>query len=93
MALHINVNGREIKSPLGKFLFALGVLLLTAIIVTVVVFVLLPLIGFAISLSVGFVAVVVVAVFVGLALLALGAVLAAVIWGPLELVFGRRRQK
>ena len=93
MTMHIVLNGREVSSPTAKFGISFAVILVASLVTAAVVFVLLPLIGIAVTLSVGLVAIMVVAAMTGLIALVLGSLLYAALVGPVELFIERMRQR
>lgn len=91
MATHIFLNGKEITNPAAKFGIAFTAILFNALVMAVVVFVILPFIGIVVTVSVGFVAIVVVAFLVGFMVLVLGAALFGWLFGPVEFRIDRLR--
>lgn len=53
MPLHVIWNGKEVKNPLLKYSIAIGPIAVAATVTALVVFVLLPLIGVVVSLTIG----------------------------------------
>jgi membrane protein implicated in regulation of membrane protease activity len=94
MATRIIINDREVTNPYIKGLLILGSILVAALVATLVIFVLLPIIGIAVTVSVGFIVVLIIATLLSAATLALVTVLAAWLFGAAEFRFDRsRRQK
>jgi len=89
MATRIIINDKEVTNPYIKGLLILGAILVVAVVAAVVIFVLLPIIGIAVTVSVGFIAVLLVAALVSAATLALVAVLVAWMFGAAEFRFER----
>ena len=54
MPTQLIINGREIRNPLVKYLILFGALFVSAVVTLVVLFFILPLIGIAATLSIGF---------------------------------------
>lgn len=94
MTTRVVINGKEITNPIAKAALAFGLILIAALISVVVVFVLLPLAGIVITLSIGFVAVFIAAIIAGIAVLVLSSVVFGRIFGPtdfrIEKTFRRR---
>ena len=65
MTTRVIINGREIKNPIIKAVLAFGFILIASLISLVVIFVLLPVAGIVITLSVGFVVVFIAAIIAG----------------------------
>lgn len=80
----IIVNGQEVTDPYIKALLLVGAIIVAAVTAAAVIFILLPIIGIAVTLSVGFIAVFVVAVIASAATLALITVIAAWLFGAGE---------
>jgi len=93
MTTHIIVNGREITNPFARALLAIGAIITAGIIAAFLVFVLLPLIGIAVSLSIGFVLIIIAAMFVAAAVMALGTYLFGWLFGPAELRIDKQRKE
>lgn len=91
MGVHVIINGREIDSPAQKYGLVAAAVLGAAVITVAVLFLVLPLVGISIAATLGFAVVVAVAVLAGLFALGLGALLIALVLGPLELLVKRTR--
>lgn len=85
MTTQVVINGKEVTNPIAKATFVFGAILIAALITAVVVFVLLPIIGIAVTLSAGLVAISIVAIIAGIATLITGVALFAWFFGPAEL--------
>lgn len=88
MATRIVINDKEITNPYIKALLILGAILVAALVAVIVIFVLLPIIGIAVTLSMGLIAVFIIATLVSAATLALIMVIAAWLFGAAEFRFG-----
>lgn len=84
MTTHIVINGKEITNPIAKAALVVGAILIAALITVVIVFVLLPVVGIAITLTIGFVAVFFVAILAGIATLLLSTAVFGWMFGPTE---------
>lgn len=93
MTMHIVLNGKEVTSPTAKFGLSFVAAMGAALVTVVVVFILLPLIGVAVTLSVGLVAIVVVASIAGVATLVLGSLLYAALIGPVEFLVEKMQRR
>ena len=93
MVTQIRVNGREVKNPFLKAFLLFGAIITLALVTIVVIFVLLPIIGVAVTLSAGFVMVFVVAIFIGIAVLAFITAMLGMLFGALEFRFERPRRR
>jgi len=93
MALRIVVNGKEITNPAVKGFLIFGAITIAAIVTALVIFVLLPIIGFAVTLSVGFILICIAATIVGIMSLAFGAVVLGLIFGVMEFQLENSRKR
>ena len=84
MNTRIIINGKEVRSPSAKALLILGAIIVAALVLAIVIFVLFPIIGIAVSLSIGFIAIFIVAAIVSVATLALLTVIIAWLFGAAE---------
>jgi len=84
MKTHIIINGKEVTSPFIKALLILGAILVASLVMAVVIFVLLPLIGVVVTLSVGFVVIFLVATIASVATLAFVTFISAWLFGAAE---------
>lgn len=92
MTTHIIINGREITNPLARGLFAAVAIIVAALVSGFVVFVLLPLIGIAVSLSIGFVLTFIVVMLFVSAVMAVGIYLYSLIVGPVSVRIDKHRK-
>lgn len=93
MSMRIVLNGREVMSPAAKFGLSFAAVLGAAVMTALVVFVLLPLIGIAVTLSVSLFVIILVATVAGIVSLLLGSLLFAWLVGPVEFFVERMRQR
>jgi hypothetical protein len=84
MNTRIIINGKEVTSPSVKALLILGAIIVAALVLAIVIFVLFPIIGVAVSLSIGFIVIFIVAAIVSVATLALLTVIIAWLFGAAE---------
>lgn len=84
MATRIIINGNEITNPLSRALLILGIVLITALVTAAVIFILLPIIGIAVSLSIGFVLIFIAAAIVSGVALALTTLISSWLFGTSE---------
>jgi cation transporter-like permease len=87
MATRILINGKEVTNPFLKTILILGAIVLTALVTSVIIFILLPIIGVAVTLSVGFVIIFIVASVISVVALGLAVVLFAWLFGIAEFRF------
>jgi uncharacterized membrane protein len=66
MTTHIIINGKEITNPFVKFLLMLGAVIFSSAVVLTLLLLVLPLAGFVISVSLGLVVSVLIAVFISI---------------------------
>ena len=84
MTTRIIINGKEITNPLSRALLILSAILITALVSAIVIFILLPIIGIAVTLSVGFILIFVAAAIVSMVALALMTVISSRYFGTTE---------
>lgn len=84
MTTRIVINGKEVTNPVAKAGLILGLVLIASLISVVVVFVLLPVAGIVITLSLGFVVVFIAAIIAGFATLVLTTAVFGRIFGTRE---------
>jgi len=84
MTTRIIINEKEVTNPLVKGLFIFGAVIISALVTAIVIFVLLPIIGVAVTLSVSFILIFFVAIIISVSTLALVAVISAWIFGAAE---------
>ena len=93
MTTQVVINGKEVTNPFAKAALAFGAILISALVTAVIVFVLLPIIGVAVTLSGGFVAIFIVATIMGIATLMFGAALFGWLFGPTEFRVEKTRKR
>lgn len=93
MATQIRINGKEVTNPFVKAFLIFGAIITMALVTTVVIFVLLPIIGVAVTLSAWFVVIFVVAIFVGVATLAFVTAMLGMLFGAMEFRIEKSRKK
>jgi hypothetical protein len=93
MIFRIVINGHEVTNPLVKFLFTLGAILVTGLVIAAVVFILLPLVGITVVASVTFVLVVIAGTIIAAFVLALFGILYSIVKGSLHLTVEQRHRK
>ena len=93
MATKIIINGKEITNPFAKALLIFGAIVVAAMVTAVVIFVLLPIIGVAVTLSVGFIVIFIVATIVSVATLALVTIISAWLFGAAEFRIERSHKR
>lgn len=93
MTIRIVVNGNEITNPFVKAFLVFGAVIATAIITAFAIFVLFPLIGVAVTLSVGFIVICIIATIAGIAMLAFGSAALGLLFGVMEFRLEHSRKK
>jgi len=91
MAAHIVINGREVTNPLAKAAIGTGVVLFSGLIAAAVIFIVLPLAGIVVTLSIGLVGVVLVALGVGIPILLLGGTILGALLTPFTVLKERKK--
>lgn len=92
MATKILVNGKEVTNPFVKAFLVLGAIITVAIVAAVVIFILLPIIGVAVTLSAWVIAIFIAAIVVGITSLAFVTALLAMLFGAMEFHFEKSRR-
>lgn len=93
MATKILINGKEVTNPYVKAFLVIGAIITMALVTTVVIFVLLPIIGVAVTLSAGFVVIFIVAIFLGIATLAFVTAMLGMLFGAMEFRIEKSRKR
>ncbi len=93
MTTRIIINGKEVTNPFTKALLILGAIIFAALVAALVIFVLLPIIGVAVTLSVGFLAIFIVAIMVSVVALVLVTVISSWMFGSTEFRIERLHRK
>ena len=81
MTTRIVINGKEITHPVAKAGLMFGFSLVASLFSAIIIFVLLPLVGIAITLSIGFFVVFIVAIITGIIILVLSMTVFSWIFG------------
>ena len=84
MKTQIIINGKQISNPFIRFLLILGAIITAALVTAVVIFILLPLIGVAVTLSVGFIVICVIAIMASVVALILVTIISSWLFGSAE---------
>lgn len=92
MTTQVVINGKEITNPAAKISLAFGAILIASLIIALIVFVLLPLIGITVTLSVGFVAIFTIATLIGMTILLFGTLIFGWLFGPTKLRIEKHRK-
>ena len=93
MNTQIIINGKQVSNPFIRFLLILAAIITAALVTAVVIVILLPLIGVAVTLSVGFIAIFVVATMVSVVFLVLLTVISSWLFGSTEFRIVRIHRK
>jgi len=84
MNTRIIINGKEISNPFVRGLLILGGIIVAALVTAAVIFILLPIIGIAVTLSIGFIAIFFVAIMASVAALVLVTIVFSWLFGSTE---------
>ena len=93
MATRIIINGKEVTNPYVKAVFILGAIVVTALVTALVIFVLLPIIGVAVTLSIGFIVIFIFASVLGVVTLGIVWALFAWLFGTAEFRFEKTHKR
>jgi len=84
MTIQIVINGKEVTNPFTKAFLVFGAIIIAALGTALVIFVLLPIIGIAVTLSAGFIVICIVATIVCITTLAFGTTILGLLFGSTE---------
>ena len=93
MNTRIIINGREISNPFIRLLLILGAIVFAALVAAVVIFILLPVIGIAVTLSFGFIVIFVIGIMASVAALVLVTMISSWLFGSTEFRIVRIHRK
>jgi len=93
MATRIIINDREVTNPVVKGLLIFGTIIMAALVMAIVIFVLLPIIGVAVTLTASFIFIFIAATLASVATLALFAVISAWLFGAAEFRIGKSHDR
>jgi hypothetical protein len=92
MATRIVINGKEVDNPIAKAALGMLAVIFFGAFAAVVVFLILPLLGIAVTLAVGLLAVLLVALGVGIPMFIVGGAVLGAILTPLAAVSEKRQR-
>ena len=84
MNTRIIINGKEITNPLTRGFLIFGAIIFAALVAAVVIFILLPVIGIAVTLSFGFIMIFVIAILASVVSLTLATIVSSWFFGSTE---------
>lgn len=90
MMTRIIINGKEVTNPLARFVFISSGIIVISVVMAIAVFILLPVLGIAVTLSAGFIVVLIVSTLFSAIALAIIVSLIAWIFGAAEFRFERK---
>ena len=93
MNTRIIINGREVSNPFVRMLLILGAIVFAALVTAFVIFILLPIIGVAVTLSVGFIVIFIIAMMASVAALVLVTIISSWLFGSTEFRIERIHRK
>ncbi len=93
MNTRIIINGNEVNNPLTKILLILGTIIIATLVTAVVIFILLPIIGVAVTLSIGFIVIFFIATIASVAALVLVTIISSWLFGSTEFRIVRIHRK
>ena len=93
MKTRIIINGKEVTNTLTRFLLIQGAIVIAALVADVVIFILFPLSGIAVTLSIVFLAIFIVAIMGSVAALILLTVISSWLFGSTEFRIERFNRK
>ncbi|NOQ70138.1 MAG: hypothetical protein GQ573_08530 [Gammaproteobacteria bacterium] len=93
MTTRIIINGKEVTNPFARVLLIFGAIIVAALVAALVIFVLFPVIGIAVTLSVGVIAIFIVAIMMSVTALVLITVISSWLFGSAEFRIERFHRK
>ena len=84
MYTRIIINGKEVSNPFVRILLILGAIIVAALVAAIVIFILLPVIGIAVTLSLGFIGIFIVAMMASVVSLVLVTIISSWLFGSTE---------
>lgn len=93
MNTRIIINGKEVSNPFTRFLLILGAIIFAALVAAVVIFILLPVIGIAVTLSFGLIVIFIVAIMASIVSLVLVTIISSWLYGSTEFHIVRIHRK
>jgi uncharacterized RDD family membrane protein YckC len=91
--MRIVINGKEVTNPVVRALFGMFALLVVGVIAALAIFLILPLVGIVVTVSVGLVGVLLVALGVGIPLMILGGTLIGALLTPFAVLRERSKRR
>ncbi len=93
MATRIVINDKEVTNPVAKVFLIAGAIIIAALVSAFVIFILLPIIGVAVTLSVGFIVIFIAATIISAATLAFAIIIMGWLFGAAEFRFEKTNKK
>lgn len=93
MATRIVINDKEVTNPVAKVFLIAGAIIIAALVSAFVIFILLPIIGVAVTLSVGFIVIFIAASIISAATLAFAIIIMGWLFGAAEFRFEKTNKK
>ena len=84
MNTQIIINGKQVTNPFTRLMVIVGAIIIAALVAAFVIFILLPLIGVAVTLSVGFIVILVLATMASVVALVLVTIISSWLFGSAE---------
>jgi hypothetical protein len=93
MNTRIIINDKEVCNPFTRILLIPGAIIIAALVTAIVIFILLPIIGVAVTLSVGFIVIFIVAIMASVTVLILLTIISSWLFGSMECRIERTHRK
>ena len=93
MYTRIIINGEEVSNPFVRILLILGAIIVAALVAAIVILILLPVIGIAVTLSLGFIGIFIVAMMASVVSLVLVTMISSWLFGSTEFRIVRLHRK
>lgn len=93
MAKNIDINGKAVTHPVARTAIGMAAVLGVGVVAAMVIFLVLPLVGIVVTLSVGLVGVVLFALGVGIPVLILGSAILGVVLVPFGALRKRKKMR
>lgn len=84
MNTRIIINGKEVRNPVARYLLILGAIVFASLVAAVVIFILFPVIGIAVTLSFGLIVIFIIGTMASVVALVLVTIISSWLFGSTE---------
>ena len=93
MDTRIIINGKEVSNPLTRYFLILGAIIFASLVAAVVIFILFPVIGIAVTLSFGLIVIFIIGTMASVVALVLVTIISSWLFGSTEFRIVRNHMK